>query len=406
MSFRATLALTAALFAASAAAAVPHYRYTDLGVLAGDDSSTARAISQNGLIAGESGFGFQNNRVAQFFAGSPPVAFATLPSSITASTRGINSSGVAAIIVQGNDPDVVVDDRAALVSQSTATLLNPFAGYAAAGAFDVTDGGVAVGFSLDIGSIQGSAEGGVPVIGAGLGSQRATVWAADGTASLLAGPLAFGANTNAVSIGEDGQIAGIMRGSGSSASLRAVRWGSATGALEILTLGTGQVSSRAREINDHGWVAGQVFGPGSLMLGIGAVWDSSGNDPYLLTANGFVSTTTRGIDNSGNVVGFGYDAFDEELGFGDAIGLIWFWNGVGYDAFVLDTLVGALGSARTFAVQGINDAGQIVGFGPNQSGGVHAYLLTAVPEPGTWALMIGGFALSGVMLRRRRAAFA
>ena len=27
----------------------------------------------------------------------------------------------------------------------------------------------------------------------------------------------------------------------------------------------------------------------------------------------------------------------------------------------------------------------------------------AVPEPGTWALMIGGFGLAGALLRRRRA---
>jgi microcystin-dependent protein len=37
---------------------------------------------------------------------------------------------------------------------------------------------------------------------------------------------------------------------------------------------------------------------------------------------------------------------------------------------------------------------------------VHALPDTAVPEPGTWALMIGGFGLAGAALRRRRAATA
>jgi hypothetical protein len=32
--------------------------------------------------------------------------------------------------------------------------------------------------------------------------------------------------------------------------------------------------------------------------------------------------------------------------------------------------------------------------------------LTAVPEPGTWALLIGGFGLTGVMLRQRRKSLA
>ena len=32
--------------------------------------------------------------------------------------------------------------------------------------------------------------------------------------------------------------------------------------------------------------------------------------------------------------------------------------------------------------------------------------IAAIPEPTTWALMIGGFGLAGAALRRRRAAFA
>jgi hypothetical protein len=40
------------------------------------------------------------------------------------------------------------------------------------------------------------------------------------------------------------------------------------------------------------------------------------------------------------------------------------------------------------------------------TGGTQAFLFAAVPEPATWALMIGGFGAAGAMLRRRRAVLA
>ena len=52
---------------------------------------------------------------------------------------------------------------------------------------------------------------------------------------------------------------------------------------------------------------------------------------------------------------------------------------------------------------GINNAGQIVGSG-FINGKERAYLITPVPEPETYALMVAGLGLLGFMLRRRRAA--
>lgn len=60
--------------------------------------------------------------------------------------------------------------------------------------------------------------------------------------------------------------------------------------------------------------------------------------------------------------------------------------------FVLDSTV-----ADTFRIVVTDiDASRL-----NNQGGV-SLRITAVPEPGTWALMIGGFALAGAALRRRR----
>lgn len=76
----------------------------------------------------------------------------------------------------------------------------------------------------------------------------------------------------------------------------------------------------------------------------------------------------------------------------------------------LGTLGGDWSSAND-----INEAGQIIGHAYNMDGSGysyrHAFLLTpyeapppvSTPEPATWAMMIGGFALSGVAMRRRGA---
>ncbi|TRW15348.1 PEP-CTERM sorting domain-containing protein [Glacieibacterium frigidum] len=119
--------------------------------------------------------------------------------------------------------------------------------------------------------------------------------------------------------------------------------------------------------------------------------------------DGFDTTTTRGINNFGTVVGFG-QAIDADTGdLGPVTGLIWFFNGTGYDGFLLDSLVDLPAGYTTYAAQAINDAGQIVGFGDTPDGVQRGYLLSMVPEPATWALLIGGFGMVGTALRRRRA---
>ena len=56
---------------------------------------------------------------------------------------------------------------------------------------------------------------------------------------------------------------------------------------------------------------------------------------------------------------------------------------------------------------GINESGQIVGYGTIASGGpIHAFLLTPIPEPSTLVLLgIGAMSLLAYAWRRRRAPF-
>ena len=55
------------------------------------------------------------------------------------------------------------------------------------------------------------------------------------------------------------------------------------------------------------------------------------------------------------------------------------------------------GLGPTAGQMGISDAGSTTYIGPGNG----VLTLTAVPEPATWALMLGGFGLAGAALRRR-----
>ena len=64
----------------------------------------------------------------------------------------------------------------------------------------------------------------------------------------------------------------------------------------------------------------------------------------------------------------------------------------------LNSLVELQNGAFRADATGINDRGQIIA---NASDG-HAYLLTPVPEPETYAMLLAGLSLMGLIVRRRR----
>lgn len=92
-------------------------------------------------------------------------------------------------------------------------------------------------------------------------------------------------------------------------------------------------------------------------------------------------------------------------GFGDPVGR---GGGVEEFSFSSASSEGSSGSASSFGSQDCVSNGDIEGVNftrasyraPVLDGGVLTYS-AAVPEPATWALMIGGFGLAGVALRRR-----
>ncbi len=370
----------------TSAKAATLYRLTDLGALPGSATSAARAISNSGAISGESGDGAIQNIGVRFDSGIVALpAFAGVDNTII---RGINNSGVSAAIQQTSGGN----DRAVLLTTSGAIQLGNLAGFASAGAFDVNNFGVATGYALLSGR-NNFAGGGFPVLPNTLTRQVAVRWT-NGVPVALSDLPGLIINSAGSAINDAGMVAGNARLSINQLQ-RAILW-DVDGSATFLALGTGQIASRARAINEAGSVAGQVFLDNGDILG--SVW-SGNNIQFLLnpTGDGFVQATTRGINSAGTVVGFANDAD----GLLPSLGQIWTFNGSGYTATALDSLVVNLGGWQTQAAQAINDRGQIVGIGINPNGFQRAYLLTPIPEPTSWAMMIAGFGLVGGAMRRR-----
>lgn len=389
----AAAALAAALVASSASAAAPRYRLTKLASPPASVSAVARAISANGQIAGES-------RLSPTATGNTPVNYGgvgALTMAVTATpagttngfVRGINDSGIAAGTAHDS---IAATSQAILTTTSGVSVLNPVTGLANAGATGINNAGTVVGYSQSIGIFAG--EGTARPIRGSEGTQRATVWT-NGVAAALTNPLG-NFNSIATAVNASGQVAGAAINGNSIPSIRAVRW--TNGVATVLTTDIG-FSSTARAISSAGWVAGRV---NNLSDGVftGRVWAADGSHYALDALAGCSLSDLRGINASGTAVGFSQDgACTGTLG---TAGQLWQRNGTGYTGYAIDSLVVNLDGWRLTAPQAINDAGQIVGFGTDGFGVQRGFLLTAVPEPASWAMLIIGFGLTGSAMRRHR----
>ena len=153
-------------------------------------------------------------------------------------------------------------------------------------------------------------------------------------------------------------------------------------------LGTlGGSSSSASAINDSGQVVG------------GASTSSGAYDVFLYSNGtmidlGLGSGHATGINDSGQVVGY-YDINSQA----SPIHAFVYSNGAAYD---LNNLIPS-GSGWTLdEALGINNFGQVVGWGNDPAGKQEAFLLTPVPEPA--ALAIFALGLAGLGLSRRKTA--
>lgn len=120
---------------------------------------------------------------------------------------------------------------------------------------------------------------------------------------------------------------------------------------------------------------------------------------------GGTTSYAYGINNSGQVVGYAYLASD----IGDAFIYSSSTGMQDLNTLYASMLVSGTGSQKGFTdlgvAYGINDVGDIIGIGSYWNGtefSTQAFLLepSTVPEPSTWALLLGGLGL--LAFRRQR----
>ncbi|HEV2568981.1 PEPxxWA-CTERM sorting domain-containing protein [Sphingomonas sp.] len=113
---------------------------------------------------------------------------------------------------------------------------------------------------------------------------------------------------------------------------------------------------------------------------------------------------------------YSFEATLDALTTSTSVGIFALTNASGSTNVFASGFLGTPGATRTFSGTFDLDAGEVIGIGVNNAGnfagdstGLRFTVtqnVTAVPEPASWALMIGGFALAGTAARRRNTRIA
>jgi probable HAF family extracellular repeat protein len=317
--------LVAAAFSVSA----QQYEIVDLGTLGGS-SSRAAAITENGIISGWATLPFSGKH-AVIWDASGIVDLGTPPEFIVSGAAAANDSGQVAANGEGSPQSY----RGYLWESGSWTPIGVLPGTNESSASDIDSGGRIVGRSFVLG-----------------GEYRAVMW----DAGILTDLGTLGGNSSAHAINELGQVVGYsyVNLPGGGQEQRGVVWenGQMT-ALDPLPDHTG---SSASDINEVGQVCGSSsqFLPPYFTTTHACVWDN-GTVTALGSVPGYGRTSAADINNHGQVVGTGAAS----LSGGPYIAFIW-------QDGVIQNLNDLVPSGTDWDLQratGINDAGQIVGYG-------------------------------------------
>lgn len=383
--------LTAAgLATSSPAIAASMYAITDLGTLSPEGTDTrAAAINDLGQVVGRSridstasaGFIWQDGILTQL----PSTGLKNGSTLVTLPGRGglarsINDSGM---IVGAGDETSGPTDRALLWTQNTS------------GGYDLAiyDFGGVESYFIDINNQDQIA--GQHIYAPG--KRNAIYWENNVKTDL---PSLGGDQNYALAINDKGQLVGYVDTDGAdngTNTYAASLWQKdASGNFSLLNLGTfGANQSFARDINDAGWVIGQLTnGSGSTLTSSAFLWQN-GTTTDLGSLGGSRSDALS-INNLGQVVGQSNTV--------NAVSHAFVWdNGQIFDLNSL--LVEGTGWQLTSA-SSVNDNGQIVGYGSyvdnNGQQQTRAYLLQPVPESETTLGVLAFGAFGAISLLRRK----
>lgn len=355
----ARLLCLAALGTALSGHAQTNFVLTDLGTLGGT-ASKAFGINSSGTVVGGSATSGNSPVYAFSYSGGTMTNLET--TGTMSEGHAINSDGV--IVGQRTNGGVT---HAFSYSGGGFTDLGTLNGVLSSNAASINSSGVIVGSSQITG-----------------GANRAFSYT-EGGGMINLGTMG-GTGSLAWDINSSGQIVGQSQLSGGAVNAFLLNSGTLTSGNSIGTL-AGGTNSAAFAINDAGVIVGQSEFSGGGALQHAFRYNGSFTDLGTLGGNNSVA---RDINSSGFIVGSAqvsggtYHAF--------------FYNGSTlYD--LNDYVSGASGWVLTEA-WAINDAGLIVGTGTFE-GQTRAFVLTAVPEPSTYAVLAGLAALGLAVWRRR-----
>lgn len=350
------LAMGCAGALAAPANAASTFTITDLGTLGGV-ASWGYGINNSGQVAGAARI-TAGTQHATLWTGSTKADLGS--GSVVSQANDLNNAGVAVGYVAA---------RATVWADGSATMLQQMTGSTLSYANSINDSGQIVGYSNYTGAPE----------------YHAVLWNSSTAAPVDLGTLG-GTYSYAQDINNAGQVVGVA--ALANGGQRAALWENGS----VTNLGTlGGNRSYAYSINE----AGQIVGYSSLAgdaITRATLWDD-GTITDLGTLGGATSQAF-GINASGQVVGY-----SATTGGSNPRAFLW-QDGVMSD---LNALIDPTSGWTLLRAEAVNDSGQIVGYGTYQ-GQTRAFLLNAVapvPEPATWAMMIGGFALAGVAMRRR-----
>jgi probable HAF family extracellular repeat protein len=351
------------------------YRITDLGdLLGGSDKSRAFDINNHGQVVGYSSGGPEAHPdwTMRAFVWNSASGMQTLTnlSGTTSRAYAINDSGQ----ITGEHWATGVPSSSRAFRWDSGTVQN--LGTVAIGQSGKTSLGMAINASGQ-------------VVGEGQYDNfvRAVVWQG-GTAAVL-DKLPNEYYSRATDINDDGLVVGS-----SGPYAFTYRNGVMT---RLSDLPGESYYSYAHAVNNAGAVVGQsanedgasaVLWTGSGILSLGDLQDGTPN------------SSANDINVAGQVVGVGTAANAN----GGSVRRAFVWSAES-GMLDLNTVIDAgdplSGKFRLLEAQAINDLGQIVGYG-TINGVEHAFMLTPVPEPHQYGMMIAGLGMVGWMVRRRR----